>query len=56
MWIENWNEWPFLNQPKWIIAYMLNKTYRAHSQSHKLKKNQALTHQGVLYDPPKSVS
>ena len=30
---------------------MLNKTYRAHSHSHKLK-NQALTHQGVLYDPP----
>ena len=35
---------------------MLNKTYRAHIQSHKLKKIQALTHQGVLYDPPKSVS
>ena len=56
MWIENWNEWPFFNQPKLIIADILNKTYRAHNQSHKLKKMQALTHQGVLYDPPKSVS
>ena len=45
----------FFNQPKLIIADILNKTYRAHNQSHKFLKNQALTHQGVLYDPPKSV-